>query len=43
MLEEYPGSPPDHTLNGFIFALYGVYDYYVITRSDAASRLSAPA
>ena len=38
-LEEYPGSPPDHTLNGFIFALYGVYDYYVITRSDAASRL----
>jgi hypothetical protein len=40
-LEEYPGSPPDHTLNGFLFALFGVYDYYQETRDPvAASRCS---
>jgi len=26
-IEEYPGRPPSHILNGFIWALWGVYDY----------------
>jgi len=38
-LEEYPGKPPDHTLNGFIFALYGIYDFYEVTHSAAAARV----
>ena len=38
-LEEYPGYPPDHTLNGFVFALYGVYDYHAITGSKSAERI----
>ena len=28
-IEEYPMTSPDHTLNGFIFAIYGLYDYYL--------------
>lgn len=32
-IEEYPINPPDHTLNGFIFAIYGLYDYYMINKS----------
>ncbi|MFH1942178.1 MAG: D-glucuronyl C5-epimerase family protein [bacterium] len=27
-IEEYITSPPTHILNGFIWALWGVYDYY---------------
>jgi hypothetical protein len=38
-IEEYPGKPPDHTLNGFIFALYGIYDFYEVTHSAAAERV----
>ncbi len=38
-LEEYPGWPPDHTLNGFAFALYGIYDYHCITRSASAAEI----
>ena len=38
-LEEYPGRPPDHTLNGFIFALYGIYDYYEVTRGASSERV----
>ena len=30
-LEEYLVSPPTHILNGFIWALWGVYDYYLAT------------
>jgi len=40
--EEYPSPPPlepPHVLNGFIFALFGVYDFYKITGSDEALRL----
>ena len=29
--EEYPIDPPAYTLNGMIFAIFGVYDYYRIT------------
>lgn len=35
-VEEYPENEPDHTLNGFIYGLYGVYDYQQITKSDKA-------
>ena len=38
-LEEYPGSPPDHTLNGFLFALFGVYDYHQVTGDPAAAQV----
>lgn len=32
-LEEYPASL-DYTLNGFIFAIYGLYDYYIATKDS---------
>jgi hypothetical protein len=38
-IEEYPGPRPDHTLNGFNFALYGLYDYVEETGDPAARRL----
>jgi heparosan-N-sulfate-glucuronate 5-epimerase len=34
--EEYIVSPPTHILNGFIWAAWGVYDYYLATRDAAA-------
>lgn len=37
--EEYLVSPPSHVLNGFIWALWGVYDYYLATQREAAKRL----
>lgn len=33
-LEEYPMDIPCFTLNGFIFAIYGVYDYYRINQDN---------
>jgi hypothetical protein len=38
-IEEYPGAHPDHTLNGFNFALYGLYDYVQETGDPAAEHL----
>jgi hypothetical protein len=38
-IEEYPDDPPDHTLNGFVFAIYGIYDFYAITGDVGAERL----
>jgi len=35
-LEEYIVSPPNHVLNGFIWALLGVYDYALYTNDDYA-------
>jgi hypothetical protein len=32
-IEEYPQPDPEHTLNGFMFATFGVYDYWRVTRS----------
>ena len=32
-LEEYPARTPTHVLNGFIYAIFGVYDYYELTKS----------
>jgi heparosan-N-sulfate-glucuronate 5-epimerase len=31
-LEEYPSTPSSYVLNGFIYALYGLLDYYRITK-----------
>ena len=33
-IEEYPMEVPCRTLNGFMFAIMGLYKYYLITKSD---------
>jgi heparosan-N-sulfate-glucuronate 5-epimerase len=38
-LEEYIVSPPTHILNGFIWASWGVYDYFLATEDPVAQRL----
>jgi len=38
-LEEYAILPPPHILNGFIFALFGIYDFYRVTKSEKALKL----
>ncbi|PYP84305.1 MAG: hypothetical protein DMG65_22895 [Candidatus Angelobacter sp. Gp1-AA117] len=37
--EEYIVFPPTHILNGFIWALWGVYDYFLVTRSNEAEKI----
>jgi hypothetical protein len=37
-IEEYPLSH-DHTLNGYLFALFGVYEYWLATDSPSALRV----
>ena len=37
--EEYLVSPPTHILNGFIWAAWGVYDYFLVTGSLQAKTL----
>ncbi len=37
--EEYIVSPPTHILNGFIWAAWGVYDYFLATQDAAAREL----
>ena len=38
--EEYPVEPiQTHALNGFIFAIYGLYEYYMQTRSNECKQL----
>jgi heparosan-N-sulfate-glucuronate 5-epimerase len=37
--EEYIVSPPTHILNGFIWAAWGVYDYFLATKDQAAHDL----
>ena len=37
--EEYIVSPPTHILNGFIWALWGVYDYFLATHDHSAHEL----
>ncbi len=37
--EEYIVSPPTHILNGFIWAAWGVYDYFLATQSNTVQRL----
>jgi heparosan-N-sulfate-glucuronate 5-epimerase len=41
--EEYIVTPPTHILNGFIWAMWGVYDYFLATGDAAAQRLFAKA
>jgi hypothetical protein len=41
--EEYLVSPPTHILNGFIWAAWGVYDYFLATGSREAMGLFAGA
>jgi hypothetical protein len=38
-IEEYIVDPPSHILNGFIWALWGVYDYARLANSNAAREL----
>ncbi|MGQ3414364.1 D-glucuronyl C5-epimerase family protein [Natrinema sp. LN54] len=33
-IEEYPTEPPAQTLNGKIFAIYGLYEYWLISGRD---------
>lgn len=37
--EEYIVSPPTHILNGFIWALWGVYDFFLATNDVSARHL----
>jgi heparosan-N-sulfate-glucuronate 5-epimerase len=41
--EEYLVSPPTHILNGFIWAAWGVYDYFLATQDHAVHALFASA
>ena len=41
--EEYIVLPPTHILNGFIWAIWGVYDYFLATESSTARNLFAQA
>jgi hypothetical protein len=38
-LEQYPSSRPSHVLNGFMFALFGLYEYERLTRDPAAAQM----
>lgn len=37
--EEYPALPPNHVLNGHINGLFGLYDYWRITKNKKAETL----
>ena len=41
--EEYIVSPPTHILNGFIWAAWGVYDFFLATGEKSAEQLFARA
>jgi hypothetical protein len=41
--EEYIVAPPTHILNGFIWAAWGVYDYFLASGCNEAVRLFADA
>jgi hypothetical protein len=38
-LEEYPAKRPDRTLNGHLFATFGMWDYWRLTEDDRAKKL----
>ncbi|MGC6428941.1 MAG: D-glucuronyl C5-epimerase family protein [Flavobacteriales bacterium] len=38
-LEEYPFIPANYTLNGFLFSIIGLYDYYLIEKNKQAYQL----
>lgn len=37
--EETTVNPPTHILNGFIWALWGIYDYYLLTNNKKAEEI----
>lgn len=37
-LEEYPTAQPSLVLNGFIYAVFGLYDLFRVTKSEAVKR-----
>jgi len=41
--EEYIVTPPTHILNGFIWATWGIYDFFLATRNPSAQQLLAGA
>lgn len=38
-VEEYPTEPPSMTLNGFMFAIFGLYDYFLLTTDSQAEMI----
>lgn len=41
--EEVPAKTPPHILNGFIFAIFGLWDYYIVCKNPAAGHLAQKA
>jgi hypothetical protein len=37
--EEYPHNPPTHVLNGFITGIFGLYEYWLRTKTDESRAL----
>jgi lantibiotic modifying enzyme len=37
--EEYPTDPPSYVLNGYVYAIFGLVDYYRVTKSNHAKEL----
>jgi len=38
-VEEYPIWPPANTLNGFIFGIYGLYEYWLLKQDNESERV----
>lgn len=38
-IEEYPLGPPTRVLNGFIYGIVGLYEYYLVTRNPHCKEL----
>jgi hypothetical protein len=38
-IEEYPTKPFEHVLNGFMFGIFGLHDYYMITQDQDCAQL----
>jgi hypothetical protein len=41
VLQEYPTTPPSHVLNGWVFALWGLYDVSLTSTSSVGRRAAA--
>lgn len=37
-IEEYPSKEPTHVLNGYIFAIYGLYDYFQVSQDPLSKK-----
>ncbi len=38
-IEEYIVNPPTHILNGFIWALWGIYDYNILKKDNSSEKM----